>query len=232
MGNSTKIEWHNNQPYSTQFQDVYFSSENGLHETNYVFLQGNNLEARWRLLANDSFSIAETGFGTGLNFLCAVKLWLEIAPDHAKLNFISTEKYPLTLQDITAAMQLWPDLATISSEFLKNYEALMTGSQCLMFDQRVHLMLLIGDATSTLTAVTLTEVNAWFLDGFSPAKNPLMWQAALFEQMARLSGTSTTLATFTSAGSVRRGLTAVGFKVKKRLGYGKKREMLIGNFSC
>jgi tRNA 5-methylaminomethyl-2-thiouridine biosynthesis bifunctional protein len=224
------IEWRNHQPYSTAFDDVYFSSDNGLLETEYVFLQGNHLPARWQTLGTTEFVIIETGFGTGLNFLCAVRLWLEAMPQKAILHFISVEKYPLSLHDISTALQCWPKLDTVRSEFLAHYPSLLTDKKTIsLFDHRVHLTLLIGDATTELST-TQTLADAWFLDGFAPAKNPDMWQPSLFAQMARLSHHKTTFATFTSAGMVRRGLIAAGFEVNKQVGFGKKREMLTGIF--
>jgi tRNA 5-methylaminomethyl-2-thiouridine biosynthesis bifunctional protein len=233
---NASIEWKQGQPYASAFQDVYFSSDNGLLETEYVFLQGNNLTIRWQHLSERSFTIAETGFGTGLNFLCAVKNWLEIAPKDAVLHFISLEKYPFSLSDITVALQLWPELLDLSEPFLAGYENLLIGKAPIkLFDNRVQLTLLIGDATASLKTFNLSHSNppidAWFLDGFSPAKNPDMWQPELFEQMTRLSNQTTTFSTFTSAGAVRRGLIAAGFHVSKQSGFGKKREMLFGYFS-
>jgi tRNA 5-methylaminomethyl-2-thiouridine biosynthesis bifunctional protein len=209
--NHATIEWRNNQPYASTFQDVYFSSDDGLAETDYVFLQGNQLLQRWQSLSSDTFTIIETGFGTGLNFLCAAQLWLENAPSHASLQFYSVEKYPI-------------DLAN------KQYAKLLNGTEIVtLFNNRVTLHLLIGEATEQLATIQ-QPADAWFLDGFAPSKNPDMWQASLFAQMAKLSNQSTTFATFTSAGDVRRGLTAAGFTVYKRTGFGKKREMLHGKF--
>ena len=239
MQNSIKtlaeIEWRDGQPYASSFQDVYFSSDNGLLETEYVFLQGNHLSTRWQQLATShlntyTFTIAETGFGTGLNFLCVAKVWLETSPSNARLHYISVEKYPLSIQDITSALALWPTLHAFSEPLLARYESLCTVSETtLLFDNRIKLSLLIGDATEHLCNIN-NRIDAWFLDGFAPSKNPDMWQAALFEQMARLSKLGATFATFTSAGEVRRGLIAAGFEVSKRTGFGKKREMLIGRF--
>lgn len=219
------------QPYSTQFQDVYYSSDNGLLETDYVFLQGNQLASRFQQLENSTFTIIETGFGTGLNFLCAVQLWLTHAHKDATLHFISTEKYPLNLQEITQALQFWSELSDISAQFLAQYSTLSTQNKTIsLFDHRVHLTLFIGDATESLVTLDQTA-DAWFLDGFSPAKNPKMWQPALFTQMARLSNPTSTFATFTSAGVVKRGLQTAGFQVNKQAGFGKKREMLTGYFT-
>ncbi|HOY87556.1 MAG: tRNA (5-methylaminomethyl-2-thiouridine)(34)-methyltransferase MnmD [Methylotenera sp.] len=223
-----KLEWRDGQPYASTFQDVYFSSDNGLLETDYVFLQGNALQSRWQTLNTPHFTIAETGFGTGLNFLSAIKLWLEVAPATAMLHYISTEKHPLSLQDLTSALALWPTLAEFSDHLLENYEKLLQGNQALdLFQNRVCLSLLVGDATTQLRQIH-GAVDAWFLDGFSPAKNPDMWQTELFQQIVRLSAVGSTFATFTSAGHVRRNLAAAGFNTQKRAGFGKKREMLQG----
>lgn len=225
-----RIEWRDNQPYSTTFGDVYFSSDDGLLETEYVFLQGNNLPLRWQQLATDNFTIMETGFGTGLNFLCAARLWLDTAAKDATLRFISVEKYPLTPEDISTALQSWDDLSIVKAPLLAQYSSLLSEKKTVtLFENRVHLTLLIGDATAQLQHIK-NEVDAWFLDGFAPAKNPDMWQPALFEQMARLSHNNATFATFTSAGVVRRGLIGAGFEVNKRPGFGKKREMLTGHY--
>lgn len=234
--NNAKIEWRDGQPYATTFQDVYFSSDNGMLETEHVFLQGNALAERWQQLNTNTFTIAETGFGSGLNFLCTTKTWLATAPEHAILRFISVEKYPLGLADITQALQLWPELNNLTTPLLEQYQQLLNGLQSIMlFNHRVELCLFIGDVSTGLKAIKQTytnpQIDAWFLDGFSPAKNPDMWQPALFEHMARLSSSQTTFATFTSAGAVRRGLAAAGFKVNKRAGFGKKREMLYGTYT-
>lgn len=236
-----EIEWRDGQPYSAYFQDVYFSTDNGLLEAEYVFLQGNGLLACWQQPNLNEFTIAETGFGTGLNFLSAAKLWLETTPSNATLHYISIEKYPLSLSNISTALAQWPELSELSKPLLTHYNQLIKGSEpLLMFDKRVRLSLLIGDATECLSAIQYTgfrntdfqnSIDAWFLDGFSPAKNPDMWSAGLFKQMGRLSKQNSTFATFTSAGEVRRGLIAVGFEVNKRPGFGKKREMLIGHFT-
>ena len=228
--NIANIEWRDGQPFASEFQDVYFSTDNGLLETDYVFLQGNHLAERWLDSDLKTFNIAETGFGTGLNFLCVVNTWLSTSPMNAKLHYISAEKYPLSLQDISTALNLWPQLKAVSEPLLAQYKNLISGSNTIfLYDNRVQLSLLIGDATACFSKVTY-QVDAWFLDGFAPAKNPDMWQIELYQQMARLSNASTTFATFTSAGNVRRGLMNAGFNVRKRTGFGKKREMLIGNF--
>lgn len=223
------IKWRDGLPYSSAFDDVYFSSDNGLLETEYVFIAGNDLVNRWQTLAGNTFSIIETGFGTGLNFLCAAKHWLEHAPADAKLTFISLEKFPLTRSDMQQALLHWPTLQPLSDALLSNYASLLAHGACTLFKQRIQLQLHIGDAVSELHNMH-TKADAWFLDGFAPSKNPDMWQAALFAEMARLSHANTSFATFTSAGIVRRGLKDAGFNVLKKPGFGKKREMIHGGF--
>lgn len=224
-----KLDWNEKQPFSAAYQDIYFSTDNGLLETEYVFLQGNDLAIRWTPSNIRNFTIIETGFGTGLNFLCAARLWLKNGPGQATLHFISVEKHPLTEQDMTAALDLWPELKDLATPLLTQYPTLINGQTISLYNNSIQLTLLIGDATEQLKQIE-NHADAWFLDGFSPAKNPSMWHPPLFEQMARLSHPQTTFATFTSAGMVRRGLSATGFNVIKRAGFGKKREMIHGTF--
>lgn len=224
------MEWRNEQPYSRQFGDVYFSSDNGLLESEYVFLQGNCLAARWQASTPTTFTVIETGFGTGLNFLNCAKLWLDNSPMDCRLHYISVEKYPLSIQDISTALELWPSLAPYKQTFLAHYPQALNNQNLRIYDGRIELSLHIGDATECLARLN-RQADAWFLDGFAPAKNPAMWQAGLFQHMARLSHAGTTFATFTSAGEVRRSLIAAGFQVQKRVGFGKKREMLVGEYA-
>ena len=225
-----QLSWSDDgQPFSTHFDDVYFSRESGLAETRHVFVQHNNLEQRWgELRAGAAFCIGETGFGTGLNFLCAWQLWDQVAPTDARLHFISCEKYPLSRSDLQRALALWPELQPWVDQLLAQYTDLAAGWQRFsLAEGRVTLTLLIGDALETLPQLD-ARVDAWFLDGFAPARNPDMWQPALYAQLARLSAPDTTLATFTSVGEVRRGLQAVGFSMRKVKGFGRKREMICG----
>ncbi|MEY3862882.1 MAG: tRNA 5-methylaminomethyl-2-thiouridine biosynthesis bifunctional protein MnmC : tRNA [Pseudomonadota bacterium] len=229
------VSWQNGLAYSEQYQDVYFNSDNGLLETDYVFLQANRLADRWLDYPNASFTIAETGFGTGLNFILAAKLWLDTAPVKANLHFISAEKHPLSPADMSKAWQQWPSLKPFSEALIADYPKAIAEGEVSLFDRRVRLSLLLGDATTAYRKLSQQQpniaVDAWFLDGFSPAKNPDMWQGNLFEQMAMLSNSQTSFATFTSASAVRRQLMAAGFKVSKQAGYAKKREMLYGQYA-
>jgi tRNA 5-methylaminomethyl-2-thiouridine biosynthesis bifunctional protein len=230
MPRPVNITWRNQQPYSHQFDDVYFSTDNGLEETDYVFLQGNQLAARWQQGQFDQFTIIETGFGTGLNFLCAANLWLNTAPANAQLHFISIEKYPLSINEITQALSIWPQLQHLTPSFLHQYTAFNNQTCTIKLNENIHLLLLIGDVIDCLNRIS-SQADAWFLDGFSPAKNPEMWQPSVFSAMAKNSHSTSTFSTFTSAGIVRRGLIDAGFTVKKQAGYGKKREMLTGFLS-
>ncbi|HWT29086.1 MAG TPA: tRNA (5-methylaminomethyl-2-thiouridine)(34)-methyltransferase MnmD, partial [Methylophilaceae bacterium] len=226
-----RLVWRDGQPYSAEFGDIYFSSDNGLEETRHVFLQHNRLAQRWQTLTAVHFTIVETGFGTGLNFLCAWALWRKSAPKTARLHFVSVERYPLTHEDLRRALALWPELAELSTSLLEAYDTTAPGWHRLQFDAgRVCLTLVIGDALDMLPRLK-AGVDAWFLDGFAPARNPEMWQDALFREMARLSRPGATFATFTSAGAVKRGLRAAGFEVLKTAGFGRKREMLCGSLS-
>ena len=228
--NNAQLEWQDGQPYSTSYADIYFSRDSGLDEAEHVFLKQNHLKERWRALEKGCFTIAETGFGTGLNFLCAWRLWSECTPEAARLHFVSMEKFPLAYEDLKRALEIWPQLAIWRDQLLAQYQWLTPGFHQLKFNQgRVILTLLIGDVRDTLPQLKAC-VDAWFLDGFAPAKNPEMWQPDLFENMAKLSHAQTTFATFTSAGDVRRGMQAAGFATNKVPGFGRKREMLCGHF--
>lgn len=225
------LDWQDGQPFSTQYQDIYFSRESGIAETRHVFLEQNSLAERWRQLQpGERFVVGETGFGTGLNFLCAWQLWQQIAPPKATLHFVSCELHPIAPEELRRALALWPELASLSGELIDQYSEMARGWHRLTFAQgRLVLTLLIGDVADTLPQLQ-AQVDAWFLDGFAPAKNPDMWNADLYQTMAKLSAPHATFATFTSAGEVRRGLQSVGFQVEKVPGYGKKREILRGKF--
>lgn len=222
------LQWRDGQPMSSHYQDVYFSRESGIAETQYVFLRHNRLRERWQALQGNLFTIAETGFGTGLNFLCAWQLWDTYAPRGARLHYVSAEKYPLAHADLARALSLWPQLNAYSRKLLAEYRWLVPGWQRIHFDDgRITLTLLIGDARETLPQLH-ARVNAWFLDGFAPSKNPEMWQDNLLRDIARLCAPGATFATYTSAGVVKRGLEAAGFVVRKVAGFGRKRHLLCG----
>lgn len=225
------LDWQNDTPVSVQFADVYFSREDGAAETRYVFLQQNDLPARWQAWQTPgSFTIGETGFGTGLNFFCAWELWRTLRKPGQHLHFVSVEQFPLQPADLEKACNLRPEFASLGKALLDQYPPLVSGLHRLHFlDDNVTLTLIFADAAAGFAQLD-GVVDAWFLDGFAPARNPQMWQPALFNAMARLSHSTTTFATFTSAGVVKRGLRDAGFQVEKHPGFGRKRDMLRGRF--
>ncbi|QAX86253.1 bifunctional tRNA (5-methylaminomethyl-2-thiouridine)(34)-methyltransferase MnmD/FAD-dependent 5-carboxymethylaminomethyl-2-thiouridine(34) oxidoreductase MnmC [Pseudomonas sp. DTU12.3] len=227
-----QLDWDDQgRPRSRVFDDVYFSDKSGLDETRYVFLEQNRLAERFAgLPASGRLVIGETGFGTGLNFLCAWQLFEQHAVSGARLHFVSVEKYPLSPADLQRALALWPELKPLADQLLKHYVAIHQGFQRItLANGRVTLTLLIGDALEQLPQLD-AQIDAWFLDGFAPAKNPDMWTAELFVELARLAAPGSTISTFTSTGWVRRLLNAAGFKMKRTPGIGHKWEILRGEF--
>lgn len=227
-----QLDWDDQgRPHSRVFDDVYFSDKSGLEETRYVFLEQNRLQERFAALpVNGCLVIGETGFGTGLNFLCAWQLFEQQAVAGARLHFVSVEKYPLSHADLQRALALWPELQPFAESLLAQYVAIHQGFQRLVLaNGRVTLTLLIGDALEQLPQLD-AQVDAWFLDGFAPAKNPDMWTAELFAELARLAAPGATISTFTSTGWVRRLINAAGFKMKRTPGIGHKWEILRGEY--
>ncbi len=250
---SAGLTWDaSGRPFSQRFDDVYFSRASGLDESRYVFIEQNHLPQRWAdLPPHAHFVIGETGFGTGLNFLAAWDLWRQLAPSGARLHFVSVEKYPLTRNQLQQALQLWPQLQSLAAELIEAYPPQPArGFHRLIMDKgNVTLTLIFDDALAGLRQLQpvsapgpavaaseaswvgeTTKVDAWFLDGFAPSKNPDMWSQSLFQTLARLSDIDTTFATFSAAARIKQGLPAVGFEVHKVPGFGRKRDMLRGNF--
>ncbi|MBB3190748.1 bifunctional tRNA (5-methylaminomethyl-2-thiouridine)(34)-methyltransferase MnmD/FAD-dependent 5-carboxymethylaminomethyl-2-thiouridine(34) oxidoreductase MnmC [Halomonas cerina] len=230
---TARLDWRRDDggeeaPHSMAFDDVYFSRHDGRAETEHVFLAANRLPERlqdWREAR--PFVIGETGFGTGLNLLCAWACFDAQAPARARLHLVSTEKYPLGRDDLARALATWPDLAERAAALLAQWPEPVAGVHRLWLDDRVTLDVHLGDTVERLRLLD-GRVDAWFLDGFAPAKNPEMWQPALFAAMAERSRPGATFATFTCAGVVKRGLKAAGFSWRKVPGFGRKREMLAG----
>ncbi|USE33891.1 bifunctional tRNA (5-methylaminomethyl-2-thiouridine)(34)-methyltransferase MnmD/FAD-dependent 5-carboxymethylaminomethyl-2-thiouridine(34) oxidoreductase MnmC [Endozoicomonas sp. SCSIO W0465] len=226
------ILWENDLPISTRFNDVYFSRASGIAESRHVFLEHNHLPRRFReLKPGTTFTIGETGFGTGLNFLCAWQLFLDNAPDNSSLLFISTEKYPLRQDDLKKALNGFEELKPLASKLISAYQ-FSEGKIDLRFSDstsgtHVSLHILIGDVLDTLPHIN-KKIDAWFLDGFAPAKNPDMWQPQLFHTLKAKSRDGATYATFTAARMVRDGLMEAGFSVTKQPGFGRKRDMIAG----
>lgn len=215
-------------PRSEQFDDIYFAVENGLAESRYVFLEQNYLPEGFR--GKSKFTICETGFGTGLNFLCAWTSFEEHAMSGAQLTYISFEKFPLSKADIAKYLAHWaPEFGGRLDRLVELYPLRIGGWHKIRVSPSVTLLLIFDDVNRALPQLG-EPVDCWFLDGHAPAKNPDMWSDAIFAEMGRLSVEGARFATFTAAGFVRRGLEAVGFEVSKVRGYGHKRDMSVGVF--
>lgn len=204
---------------STRFDDPYFSLENGLAETRHVFLHANGLPGR----LCDGFTVAELGFGTGLNFLATLQMW-EASRDAGRLHFISFEAFPMSVTDMRRA------LAGFDGAGLRTHELVAAwrpdGGVFEVFPG-VRLEVIVGDARQTVPRWS-GKADAWYLDGFSPAKNPELWTDDLMASVAAHAVTGGTFATYTAAGFVRRSLSAAGFDVERVPGYGRKRHMSRG----
>lgn len=209
---TAQIEWREGRvPVSTRFDDPYFSIENGMDETRHVFLGGNDLPARFR----DGFHVAELGFGTGLSFLVALQAFRACGCGGV-LRFTSFEAYPMAMADLHAALGAFEGLPDDLAR-AQDFPAALDGPD---FTLRV----ILGDARQTLP-VWEGSADAWFLDGFSPAKNPELWASELMAQVAAHTAPGGTAASYTAAGFVRRGLADAGFDVSRVAGYGRKRHM-------
>ena len=221
MQNQTAdVTWQSdNVPVSTRFDDPYYSLENGLAETRHVFLSGNGLPERFR----ESFQIAELGFGTGMNFLAAVQMW-QAQGVSGQMHFTSFEAYPMTRADMCKALQVF-EVTRLPVDRLIALWSPEGG--VFEFAPGIRLEVIIGDARDTV-AQWPGRADAWFLDGFSPAKNPQLWEQELLAQVALHTAPGGTFATYTAAGFVRRGLDGAGFDVRRVAGFGRKRHMSCG----
>ncbi|MCX8566065.1 MAG: tRNA 5-methylaminomethyl-2-thiouridine biosynthesis bifunctional protein [Glomeribacter sp. 1016415] len=218
-------------PYSAAFSDIYHSAAGGFAQAQHVFLTGNQLPARWA--GQTIFSIVETGFGAGVNFLATWAAWRDDPARCTRLHFVSIEKHPFTREDLHVLHQRFASarLAPLTHHLCAAWPILTPGLHRLEFEAgRVILTLALGDIQDLLPQLWL-RADAFYLDGFAPAKNPDMWRASIFKALARLATPNATLATYTTAGVVRHGLIAAGFEVHKAQGFGMKREMLIGRFT-
>jgi tRNA 5-methylaminomethyl-2-thiouridine biosynthesis bifunctional protein len=235
---SAALHWHETgAPVSATYDDVYYSQDNGLEESRHVFLNGNDLPARWLCHPRPHFCIGELGFGTGLNFLLTWRAWRELSgtrqsgtrPD---LHYLALEKHPLTCADLARALAQWPALAELAEPLLQAYPGPLPGQHRVLLEGgRVRLDLWWEDAGQSLADLAgrgQPLVDAWYLDGFAPSRNETMWTHPVLTAAAALSQPGASCATFTVAGQVRRHLTDAGFSVAKVPGYGRKRECLRG----
>ncbi|PTX57530.1 tRNA U34 5-methylaminomethyl-2-thiouridine-forming methyltransferase MnmC [Litoreibacter ponti] len=210
---TAQLEWRDQTPIATRFDDPYFSLAGGLEETRHVFLHGNGLPGRFR----DGFRIAELGFGTGLSMLTALQ-----AMPEGRLHFTSFEAYPMARADMEQALRAFAELDP--SPLLDHWPATQIRTD------RLHADIILGDARQTLPQWQ-GRADAWFLDGFSPAKNPELWDDALLHEVARHTAPKGTFATYTAAGHVRRALAKAGFEVQRIAGFGSKRHMSVGRLA-
>ncbi|MEL7429079.1 MAG: tRNA (5-methylaminomethyl-2-thiouridine)(34)-methyltransferase MnmD [Pseudomonadota bacterium] len=223
------IEWRDGSlPVSTRFDDPYFSREDGRAETDHVFIRGNHLDDRWPEMTQ--CVIAELGFGTGLNYLETVRQWLALKRSNATLHFISFEQYPMVRKEMERALSNWPELDTLAEPLFSYWET-NTDKFELDLDDGVRLTVHFGDANILLPKLSF-KADAWFLDGFSPAKNPELWNATLMKEVGSHCVADGTFATYTAAGFVKRNLQDSGFIVTKSPGFGRKRDMLTGIRQC
>ena len=216
-------------PFSTAFDDVYHSEGGGLAQARHVFLAGNGLPERWK--GRESFAILETGFGIGLNFLAA---WHAMRADPGRprrLHFVSVEKHPFAAGDLRAALEPFTELSPLAGALVRSWPPPLAGFHRIHFDDgQVILTLLLGEARELLPQLD-ARVDAFFLDGFAPAKNPELWSPEIVRSLAGFAAPGATLATWTVAGGVKSALSDAGFRVEKRAGFGSKREMLVGTWS-
>lgn len=215
-------------PYAPDYDDVYHSDDGGPAQAAQVFLAGTGLPARWA--GRSVFSLLETGFGLGLNFLVTLRAWRADPARCARLHYLAVEKHPLTAADLAACHAAWPDLAADAAALQAQWPLPLPGSHRLHFcDGAVTLTLLYGDAADRLPQCD-AAIDAFYLDGFAPARNPAMWSAALLRHCGRLAAPGAMLATYTTAPAVREALQAAGFAVQRLPGFGRKRHRLAATY--
>lgn len=216
----------NGIPSASAFGDTYFSKSGGIDECRAVFINGCGLPHAWR--GKENYVIAETGFGTGLNFLTTWKLWDEESKSGNApkiLHFISFELYPFTKTQAVEALQHYPELEKYSKILLEKWPRRAFGVQRIWICENIALTIVIGDIENTLPQLSFTA-NAWFLDGFTPSRNEKMWSDVVFANIARLCKPDARIATYSVSGLVKNGLSNAGFIVQKQKGFATKRERL------
>lgn len=217
-----EIQWDRaGVPVSGKYDDPYYSLEDGLAETRHVFLSGNGLPERFR----PGFHVAELGFGTGLNLFATVQAWRQ-AGVSGVLRYTGFEAYPLPAEDMALALRAFPDIAELARPFLDAWDR----GETRLNAPDLEAEIVLGDARETLSRWD-GVADAWFLDGFAPARNPELWEPPLLTDVALHTAPGGTLATYTAAGVVRRGLEAAGFTVAKVPGFGRKRHMTLGHLA-
>ncbi len=233
MVGPAELDWNGRAPVSRRFGDIYFHPEDGPAESRHVFLDGNDLALRFERAERGPFLVGELGFGTGLNFLLTRDLFLRNAAPGARLCYVACELCPIAAHDLWAVYARLGGGVPGAADLIERMPAPLPGFTRLIFDiGRVSLTLFLGTVDRFVAELEPGHgIEAWFLDGFAPAKNRDMWSAGVMSALAGLSAASATLATFSVAGAVRRNLEAAGFSVERRTGFGRKREMLVGRLT-
>jgi len=222
-----RLDWSRpGAPVASDFDDIYFSTDGGLEESHAVFLDGCGLPQRWQ--NSQRFVIGELGFGSGLNFLATWQMWEESKPSSGHLHFVSIEKFPFDKEQLTQALSAWPQLSDKAAALLRQWPGRVKGIHRLHFGDVT--LTLVHDAIDPALESLDMKADAWFLDGFSPTKNPDMWSGGVIKKLAALSSPGARLASFTVAGDVRRALTEAGFEVVRKEGFGRKRHRLEACF--
>lgn len=221
-----ELSWlEGDMPFSERFGDHFYSRADGRAECHHVFMGGNGLPDRWSDAGN--FTIGELGFGTGLNFLETWRTWRERRGPDGVLDFVSFEAYPMEAAAIRRALSRWPELAELAEMLLEKWPTLTEEPERWAMDGQTGLAVVAGEAIDGVRNWN-GKADAWYLDGFAPAKNPEMWSAELMHAVAGKTAPGGTFASYTAAGWVRRNLQAAGFAVEKRPGHAGKREMICG----
>ncbi|MGE4368556.1 MAG: tRNA (5-methylaminomethyl-2-thiouridine)(34)-methyltransferase MnmD [Burkholderiaceae bacterium] len=218
----------NGLPKSPLFGDIYRPKAAPFEQAHHVFLRGNGLPGRWA--GQELFTVCETGFGLGHNFLALWQAWRSHGDRCKRLHVVSFEAHPFRRHDLAAYVRhhLRDDAARLGLELADAWPVPVPGIHRLEFENgALTLTLVFGDVQDTARQVA-AQVDAFFLDGFSPKVNPAMWDASLFAQLVRLAGPEATFATWCCAGHVRRALQDAGFIVQKIPGFGPKRQMTTG----
>ncbi|MEN3112947.1 bifunctional tRNA (5-methylaminomethyl-2-thiouridine)(34)-methyltransferase MnmD/FAD-dependent 5-carboxymethylaminomethyl-2-thiouridine(34) oxidoreductase MnmC [Uliginosibacterium paludis] len=215
-------------PRSEIYEDVYHTTSGAVGQARHVFLAGNELPQRWQM--REVFTIVETGFGLGNNFLTTWQAWRDDETSCARLHFMSVEKHPFLRDDLARVLESTPFPADMKNALLEQWPLPLPGSHRLEFDGgHVVLTLFFGECVEALEKID-ARADALFLDGFSPSKNPEMWSVEVFRALASLSDTDTRLATWSVSAMVRNGLAEAGFEVFRDEGFTGKREMLRGRY--
>jgi tRNA 5-methylaminomethyl-2-thiouridine biosynthesis bifunctional protein len=216
-------------PFSPAYGDVYHSAESGPGQAQHVFVAGNDLPRRWAHAR--VFTIVETGFGLGLNFLATWREWRADPARCERLHYVSIEKHPFERDALATLHQRYGEFAPLARQLQDAWPPLVAGMHRLQFeDERLTLTLAFADAAEFAPRLRLCA-DAIYLDGFAPRLNQEMWSPQLLRRLARLARPGTTVATYSSAAAVRQALEAAGFAVEKCPGFGRKREMLRGSYT-